>query len=321
MIYCSKCKEKTDDFNTNTVQTSNKRWRISAQCLKCKTNKSQFTAAPQEDRLLLAKELHKPARIHFDKRRIITKGIDDLWAADLMDMKKYSKENNGYVYLLNVIDTFSKFVWAFPIKKKDGVTVTRAFEKIIINAESQKHKAPNLLHTDKGLEFKNKHFKTLLNNLSIKMYHTENLEKSAIVERFNRTLNNKMRIQFEVRQNNKWVDVLPKLIDEYNFKDKHRSIGMTPAEVNKSNEGLVLRTLFKQSNKQSKVKFQVGDRVRISKYRYTFGGKYDRKWSNTIYEITEILNTQPVTYKIKDLDDDEEIKGTFYNEELQKTIF
>jgi transposase InsO family protein len=88
------------------------------------------------------------------------------------------------------------------------VTVTRAFEKIIINAESQKHKAPNLLHTDKGLEFENKHFKTLLKNLNIKMYHTQNLEKSAIVERFNRTLNNKMIIQFEVRQNKKWVDIL-----------------------------------------------------------------------------------------------------------------
>jgi hypothetical protein len=57
----------------------------------------------------LAKELHKPARIHFIKRRIITKGIDDLWAADLIDMKKYPGENDGYAYLY----TFSKFVWSF----------------------------------------------------------------------------------------------------------------------------------------------------------------------------------------------------------------
>ena len=67
------------------------------------------------------------------------------------------------------------------------------------------------------------------------MYHTENLEKSALVERLNRTLNNKLKIQFEVRNNKKWVDILQKLLDEYNFKDKHRSIGMTPYEVNKSN--------------------------------------------------------------------------------------
>jgi len=137
--------------------------------------------------LLLAKELHKPVRIHSKKRPIITKGIDDLWAADLIILKQYSEENNGYAYLLNVIDTFSKFVWAAPIKKKDGATVSKAFEKIIKSAKSQNHKTPNLLHTDKGLEFENKHFKNLLDKYNIKMYHTHNLEKSAIIERFNRT--------------------------------------------------------------------------------------------------------------------------------------
>jgi Rad3-related DNA helicase len=99
-----------------------------------------------------------------------------------------------------VIDTFSKFAWSLPVKK-DGVTVSKAFRKIIKRAESQKHKSPDLFRTDKGLEFKNKHFKNLLNSFNIKMYHTQNEEKSAIIEKFNRTLNNKMRIQFEVRNN------------------------------------------------------------------------------------------------------------------------
>ena len=81
--------------------------------------------------MLLAKELHKPVRIHFKKRPILTKEIDDLWAADLIILKQYSEENNGYAYLLNVIDTFSKFAWTFPIKKKYGVSVSKAFEKII----------------------------------------------------------------------------------------------------------------------------------------------------------------------------------------------
>ena len=82
------------------------------------------------------------------------------------------------------------------------------------------------------------------------MYHTQNLEKSAIIERFNRNLNNKLKIQFEVRNNKKWVNILQNLLDEYNFKNKHRSIGMTPSEVHKSNESLVRRALFKQSNKK-----------------------------------------------------------------------
>jgi hypothetical protein len=200
--------------------------------------------------------------------------------------------------------------------------VSEAFEKTIQSAKASKHNPPNLLHTDKSKEFENKHFKSLLDTFKIHMYHTQNLEKSSIIESVNRTLNNKLKIQFEVRNNKKWVDILQQLLDEYNFKDTHRSIGMTPSKVNKSNEDVVFSTLFKQPNKPSKpkIKFKVGDRVRITKYKYSFGNKYVTNWTREIFVIKEILNTQPVTYKIKDLNG-EEIIGSFYNEELQKTAF
>jgi hypothetical protein len=107
------------------------------------------------------------------------------------------------------------------------------------------------------------------------MYHTHNLEKSGIIERFNRTLNNKMIIHFEARNNKKWIDILQNLFDEYNIKDKHRYIGMTPSEANKSNENLVLCTLLKQSKNKCKIKFEVCDRVRIIRFKYTFSIKYD----------------------------------------------
>lgn len=224
------------------------------------------------------------------------------------------------MYLLNAIDTFSKFAWAIPIKKKGDVTVSKTFEKIIRSAKSRNHKPPNLLHTDKGPEFENKQFKSLSNIFGIKIYHKQNLKKSAIFETFNRNLNNKMKIQLEVRNNKKWIDILQNLLDEYNLTEKHRSIGMTLAKVNKSNENLLLRTLFKQPNKKSKVKFNVGNRVRITSFKYTFNNKYDYTWTREIFNITEILNTKPTTYKIKDLNGKHNI-GTFYNEELQKTLF
>jgi len=82
------------------------------------------------------------------------------------------------------------------------------------------------------------------------MYHTQNLEKSAIIERFSCTLNYKIKIQFEARNNRKWIDILQNLLDEYNLKDKRRSNEMTPSEVNKSNENLVLHTLLKQTKKK-----------------------------------------------------------------------
>ncbi|KAL4101120.1 hypothetical protein QTP88_021140 [Uroleucon formosanum] len=248
-------------------------------------------------------------------------GIDDLWAADLVIMRNYSDENKGYSYIITVIDTFSKFSWALELKKKDGINVSEAFEKIIKQAISQNHQAPKLLHADKGLEFENKHFKKVLQKYGIKMYHTQNEEKSSIIERFNRTLNSKMRLHFEVTNSKKWIKILKSLIYEYNFKDIHRSIGMRPCEVNKSNEDVVFHKLFSTKNKPKlKIKFSVGDRVRITASKKTFGNKYSYNWTKEIFIVNEILNTNPITYKIIDLNN-EEIEGSFYNEELQKTKF
>lgn len=109
-----------------------------------------------------AQELHKPVIKIFAKRKIVTLGIDDLWAADLVIMSKYSDENDGYKYMLNVIDTFSKYAWAEPLKTKSGIEVAKAFVEIIKKAKTVNHKSPNLLHTDKGLEFRNKDFKRVL---------------------------------------------------------------------------------------------------------------------------------------------------------------
>ncbi len=69
-----------------------------------------------------------------------------------------------------------------------------------------------------------------------------------------------------------------------------------------------------------KPKFKVGDRVRIAKKKGTFEKGYTTRWTREIFIIEEVLNTNPVTYKIKDLKG-EEIKGSFYEQELQISEF
>ena len=54
-----------------------------------------------------------------------------MWAADLIDMPAFSKDNNGIKYLLIVIDVFSKFVWIVPLKRKTDQEVANAFSKIL----------------------------------------------------------------------------------------------------------------------------------------------------------------------------------------------
>jgi hypothetical protein len=263
-----------------------------------------------------AKELHAPVRRKFCRRRIITKGIDDLWAADLLIMDKYSRQNEGFKYLLNVIDTFSKYVWIEPLKNKTGKCVSEAFESIITKSERK----PYLLHVDMGREFVNKIFKSMLKKYNINMYHTYNEEKSAIIERFNRTLNQKLKIYFEARDNFKWYDILPKVIKEYNNKDIHRTIGMRPIEVNKDNEEEILMKLNKSKCNATDPKFKIGDKVRIYAYKKVFGNKYKNNWTREIFIIDKVFYTNPVTYSIK-AEDEEEILGKFYNQELLKTKF
>src|SRR5436190_1358546 len=101
--------------------------------------------------------------------------------------------------------------------------------KIVLDAKKIGHKAPNLLHTDKGLEFKNKQFNAIMKKYNIKLYHTENEEKSSIIERYNRTQNERMKIYLEL--NKKWIDILPKIVKEYN-DTVHTTTKMKPNEVN-----------------------------------------------------------------------------------------
>ena len=97
-------------------------------------------------------------------------------------MQKYKQHNKIMNYILTVIDIFSKYAWAIPIKKKTGEEITRAFSKIF------EYRSPRKLHTDKGLEFINKDTQSLFRKYGIHWFSTENETNAQVVERFNQTL-------------------------------------------------------------------------------------------------------------------------------------
>ena len=93
-----------------------------------------------------AYSLHKPVRRRFQRNHVVSAGKDDLWMADLIDMVKYADWNTDYNYILLVIDTFSKYVWLRPLKRKTGEMVAEAFDGIFTTSG----RAPAKLMTDKG---------------------------------------------------------------------------------------------------------------------------------------------------------------------------
>ena len=168
---------------------------------------------------------------------------------------------------------------------------------------------------DKGKEFYNKDVKSL-----IELYSTENEEKSSVVERWIRTMKEKMWKYFTDNNTNVYIDILQDLVKDYN-NTRHSSIKMTPVEASeKKNELTVWRHLYPNRLNIIDInpKFSVGDKVRISKKKALFEKGYTTRWTEEVFTITKIKCTSPITYKIADLNG-EEIDGTFYEPELQKT--
>lgn len=151
------------------------------------------------------------------------------------------------------------------------------------------------------------------------MYSTQNEEKSSVCERWNRTIKTNMWKQFTVQGNTQYLDILPKILEEYN-NTVHSSIKMTPTEASKkNNERTVYFNLYGDMEQvSSKPKFKIGDKVRLSKYkRDVFDKGYTPNWTEEVFTINKIQYTNPITYKIKDLRG-EEIQGSFYEKELQE---
>lgn len=263
----------------------------------------------------VVEELHKPARLNFKRRRVIIKSLNDLLQADLVEMIPYEKENRGYKYILVVINCFSKYVWAFPLKNKSAHEVCSSMEKVF-----KVQKFDNL-QTDMGREFFNKDFKALTNKYRVNHYNTFSEKKASIVERVNRTLKNMMWKEFSFNGNYKWVDLLPKIVKKYN-NTKHSTIKMRPSEVTKRNEKYLLQTAYNHIKMVGNInpKLKLADHVRISKIRGVFDKKYMPNWSTEIFTIRKVNLTNPITYLLQD-EHEKPISGAFYRYQLQKVKY
>lgn len=252
-------------------------------------------------------------RRNFKRRKTEMRGINDTLQADLVEMIPYAKQNGNMKYILTVINIFSKKAYVRALKNKSASEVMRAMESIL---NSLGHPIEHL-HVDNGTEFYNATMKKLLQQRNIHMYSTFTTKKAAIVERFNRTLKNRMWKEFSFRGTYKWVDILQSLVDDYNFT-KHRTIKMKPIDVEPSNEQYLLNTVYSNTIpiRGVKAKFKSGDLVRISKYKHIFAKGYTPNWTTEIFKIKTVQPTNPVTFLLIDLDG-HDIKGTVYPEELQ----
>ena len=259
--------------------------------------------------------LHKPTRRRFRTLPVLVFAIDDQWVADLIEVGNIAKSNRGYRYLLTVVDVLSKYAWVEPVKTKTGKDVTAAFEKILKRSDGR---TPRRLQTDDGKEFYNKTFQALMKRKDIRHFSTSGDTKASVIERFNRTLKNRMYRYFTVKNTLSYLPVLKDLVMGYN-RSYHRSIKMAPVKVTVNNEEQVWKNLYAKrlEGKRTLPKLKVGDRVRLNKKFRQFKKGYLPGWTEEVFVVARVMSGVVPTHNIHEWDGTP-VEGTFYAEDVQK---
>jgi hypothetical protein len=265
----------------------------------------------------IVEEIHKQARRHFPRRKIVVKSIRDLFQCDLIDMTPYAKDNTNYKYVLIVIDCFSKMVYAEAMKTKRGSETAEAMRRIL-----KRSGKPRLVQSDLGTEFYSPEFRALMKEFNIRHYSTYSVIKASMAERVIRTIKGRLFKEFSYLGSYRWIDILKDVVNSYN-NTRHRTIGMKPNEVNKDNEQYLLRTVYARktkipARKRFLSKLGEGEHVRISRYRHVFAKSYHPGWTTEIFKIRKVQQTTPVSYLLEDMTG-KPIEGAFYAQELQRT--
>lgn len=159
---------------------------------------------------------------------------------------------------------------------------------------------------------------------------SQNEKKANVAERGIKTIKSRLSRYMTQNQTHRWIDVLANVTKSYNAT-YHRTIRMTPEQVKKNDEAYIWMSMYDHASR-TKIKknrnkyistsfhFRVGDKVRISHLRQPFDREYDERWTGEYFVIKSRITKQKIPlYQLQDIDG-EDIKGTFYEGELQKEL-
>lgn len=202
---------------------------------------------------------------------------------DLTFFPRYTDYNKGYNVLFTAINVNTRFVYAYIAKKKDSVTildlVKKMAEKTVINTIS----------CDSGGEFNNQIFINYcaVNNITL-YFITDDSHKLGIINRFHRTLKEKLSKYFVASNSVVWYNVIDDIIYNYNHS-VNRGIGIEPYKVNAfiENEIVEHKKSITGNVKATEKRFNIGDKVRIKKKNDIFEDKMLPKYSKRVYTIVK----------------------------------
>lgn len=262
--------------------------------------------------------LNKLTRKKFPRRKFIFKKPGIVLAADVTYVKYYMDTNDPYILIL--MDAYSRYVWAYPIKTINSCVISKILDNFFKNSIYNFEK----LFTDGGKEFVNKKVNKICEKYNIERYSTFQRDiKVSFLERFNRTLKEKIARYVVHFNNEKYSDVLHTFIQTYNYTNHQYLLGKSPTDVYLQNDWeqikKISRSIYRKHSKKIKSvvnRLSRGQVVRIKNETNVFSRVYNVKNSYELFKVDKInINHVPVTYLLKDLEG-KKIDGIFYREEL-----
>ena len=249
----------------------------------------------------------------FPRRKVISRFPFENFMGDLIEYPSFRHQNRGYKFILVLIDCFTKMIYAVPMKKKSKEWTADAFETIFKEFDQ----FPINLITDNGLEFFNTSVQKIFYAYGINhfAYKTRTKWKASMIERANRTLKSRFERIFHLNKKPNWIDFLDKVVENYN-KTPHSAHKMPPLEVSEENRDVVYKRMFPNQGVTVVCKLKEKDHVRKIKEKTLFEKGYKINWSEEIFQIKSIRQSNGVCwYKIETLDGEEQ-PGIFYYYQL-----
>lgn len=265
---------------------------------------------------------NRKIRKQFQRNRVIVAGIDDQWDTDLADLHSFKDDNQGFKYLLCVIDIFSRYAWVKTLKDKTAGSIVNAFRQIL----AQDQRKPDRLRSDAAKDFTSNRFQDMCKTEKIRHFTTHGEKQANYVERFIQTLKTRI-FRFMVGKNTpKYIEVLPDLVFAYN-NSYHTGIQEIPAQVNKENEKKLWWQMYLPDGfyrpetlkkpKKTKFRFSIGDFVRISFTASGFNRQYEQKWTTEVFVVLDRFPREGIPIYVLKNTLGEKIQGTFYESEMQ----
>lgn len=146
------------------------------------------------------------------------------YVIDCIDMRRYQSENDDYCWILNVIDSYTKFLWSYKLKNKAAGTIVN-----VLRSCFYAFGVPSSIQSDNGKEFSNQLLRNLCAEMRIQVIHgrPRHPQSQGPVERVNQTIKRRLAKVLFIPRSRRWIDKLDEVVYWYNCT-QHRATNQSP---------------------------------------------------------------------------------------------